>query len=247
MRFALASDLHFEFHRDDGETLASEVSSEDVLVVAGDLCSSHMIGRSLTLLLRSHRHVVYVLGNHEFYGSSIPDVRDNLRVFQAEIEESRSPELGTLHVLDNSTCEIEGQRFVGTTMWFPRAPGIEFKERWLHDFSMIRDGNPSIYEENRRALEFLADTVRSEDVVVTHHLPTEQSVSERWKGNPYNCFFLCDVEALVRDRQPRVWCHGHTHDSCDYRVGETRVICNPFGYAAREENPSFDSALTVEL
>ncbi len=49
------------------------------------------------------------------------------------------------------------------------------------------------------------------------------------------------------DAQPQLWVHGHTHASLDYRIGATRVVCNPFGYARDEENPHFEEAKLVSL
>ena len=34
----------------------------------------------------------------------------------------------------------------------------------------------------------------------------------------------------VRERQPKLWIHGHSHDRCDYLLGKTRVVANPLGY-----------------
>jgi hypothetical protein len=35
---------------------------------------------------------------------------------------------------------------------------------------------------------------------------------------------------LVHARaSPKLWMHGHTHDRCDYMLGETRVVVNPLG------------------
>jgi Icc-related predicted phosphoesterase len=247
MTFALASDLHYEFHRDGGQTLTAELPDTEVIVVAGDLASAGCLWDSLVLLLGKYEHVVFVFGNHEFYGSSFQAVRQSIQKLRHRMPKMRrGMRLGELHLLDNSTCEIDGQRFVGTTMWFPREPGIEFKHQFLNDFNAIKGATRRIYEENEQALEFLVDTVEADDVVVTHHLPTRKSVHPRWQNSKYNCFYLCDVEALIHDRQPKVWCHGHTHDSMLYLVGRTRVVCNPFGYAAHEENPSFDSSLTIE-
>jgi predicted phosphodiesterase len=43
-------------------------------------------------------------------------------------------------------------------------------------------------------------------------------------------FFVCDMAARVRERQPKLWIHGHSHDRCDYLLGRTRVVANPLGY-----------------
>jgi Icc-related predicted phosphoesterase len=44
-----------------------------------------------------------------------------------------------------------------------------------------------------------------------------------------------------------LWVHGHIHDSMDYNVKGTRVICNPRGYAPKELNPDFQDSFIVEL
>jgi predicted phosphodiesterase len=41
--------------------------------------------------------------------------------------------------------------------------------------------------------------------------------------------------------------HGHTHESFDYEIGKTRVVCNPRGYASIEENRGFRPDFTVEV
>jgi hypothetical protein len=43
--------------------------------------------------------------------------------------------------------------------------------------------------------------------------------------------------------------HGHTHDSFDYDLDGTRVVCNPRGYARGgvNENPRFDPHLTITV
>jgi len=245
MRALLVSDLHFEFHRDEGISLVESLPDADVLLCPGDLSNAAGLWDALLLLLERYPHVVYTYGNHEFYGSNIPAVK-------AKVEKlvTRLPKMGNvygkLHVLDNSTCEIDGRRFVGTTLWFRGAPDSFQYEPMLNDFSQI--GNAArIYEENAIAIKFLEDTVTPQDVVLTHHLPAPQSVHPKYKGSQINRFFLCDMAWLIEDRQPRLWVHGHTHESCDYVIGTTQVVCNPFGYAAYEENPAFNSDLIIEL
>ncbi len=44
--------------------------------------------------------------------------------------------------------------------------------------------------------------------------------------------------------------HGHTHDSFDYVLRGTRVVCNPRGYCryvGRPENVDFDPGLAAEV
>ena len=53
-------------------------------------------------------------------------------------------------------------------------------------------------------------------------------------------------DILILASGAAVWCHGHIHNSADYMIAETRVICNPRGYIGHELNPDFDPNLTVE-
>ena len=64
-----------------------------------------------------------------------------------------------------------------------------------------------------------------------------------------NACFVSDAEHLIDGRRARLWIHGHTHDSFDYSVNGTRVLCNPRGYAKNgmNENPAFDANLSVEV
>jgi Icc-related predicted phosphoesterase len=245
MKALIASDLHFEFHKDAGKAFVESLPDADVLVCAGDLCDARGICAALKLLASKYPHVVFTFGNHEFYYRSIPIVRhDVARIEKIVNEDDR---YGQLHVLDNSTCTIEGQRFVGTTLWFRYEPGHALIARNMNDFHVILDFSSSVYEENERALAFLQETVTSDDVVVTHHLPAEASVSPRYVGHKLTTFFLCDVEEFIQERQPKIWVHGHTHDSCDYVIGTTQVLCNPFGYVGAGINPAFNDELFVEL
>ena len=117
------------------------------------------------------------------------------------------------------------------------------------DFSIIRDFEPWVYQQNAAFEEMLATEVTAEDVVVTHHLPSVESVPPRFMGSNMNAFFVCDMTAYIHRGRPKLWIHGHTHDSFDYRVNGTRVICNPRGYAKDgvNENPRFDPGLTVDV
>jgi hypothetical protein len=55
------------------------------------------------------------------------------------------------------------------------------------------------------------------------------------------------MEEFILEHQPRLWIHGQTHESYDYRIGKTRVTCNPRGYASIEENKGFKPDYMVEI
>jgi len=65
-------------------------------------------------------------------------------------------------------------------------------------------------------------------------------------GSPYNIFYANELDLLIEDKKPALWLHGHTHESRDYKIGKTRIICNPRGYPGAV-NPNFNSNLILTL
>jgi hypothetical protein len=82
--------------------------------------------------------------------------------------------------------------------------------------------------------------------VVTHHLPHRRSVHPRYDGDMLSPAFASDLDHLVR-APVALWVHGHTHESMDYFVNGTRVVCNPRGYAGSDLNLAFDPTFLVEI
>ena len=60
-----------------------------------------------------------------------------------------------------------------------------------------------------------------------------------------NAAYASDLSAVIESGRPALWVHGLTHDSRDYLVGETHIVCNPRGYD--DENVRFDPALVVRV
>ena len=237
MRILVVSDLHCEFHRDGGRSMVASLPEADVIVLAGDIVVARNISGPLKLFCAKWPHVVFVEGNHELYGGNPITVHKEL----SELV-STTP---NFHWLNNSAVTIDGQRFIGGTLWFAAWPAMD--RSWLNDFHVIKGFEPWVWQENAKTLTYLAAEVLPTDVVVTHHCPSWQSSHPKFAGSPFNRFFVCDVEPIIREHQPKLWIHGHTHESFDYKVGETRVVCNPFGYAAREENPAFNPDKIIDL
>jgi Icc-related predicted phosphoesterase len=246
MKIRIASDLHFEFHADRGQSLARElaVGDFDVLVVAGDLSSYPGLGTALLIVCEAAapRHVVYVLGNHEGYGGTWELACEQVRRAAATAK--------NLLPLEQAVVKVDRQRFVGCTLWFPHSGKRGPLDHCLADFSEIGGIRRWLPETAAASARFLAETVQSGDVVVTHHLPHPRSIAPQYIGSPMNGFFLHDVSQTVENGRAALWIHGHTHASCDYTAGTTRVVCNPLGYARGspgEPNPEFRPDFDVSV
>ena len=68
-------------------------------------------------------------------------------------------------------------------------------------------------------------------IIVTHHAPSPHSIDKKYEGDLLNAAFASNLnQYIIQNPQIRVWAHGHVHNPCDYILGETRVVCCPFGY-----------------
>ena len=253
MKINILSDLHLGF-----ESMDRPQNDADVVILAGDVARPR---EAAAWALGFDKPVVYVLGNHEFYGSSIDGATDEARRLLA----------GThVHLLDNSAVVIGGVRFLGTTLWTDfrlfgegseQNVAIEEAKRLLRDFSRIRthEASTAVFTPQDSAALFshhagwldrkLDEAHDGPTVVITHHAPSRQSIHPRFGDSLLNACFVSDAERLLRAARARLWVHGHTHDSFDYRVDETRVVCNPRGYAKGgvNENPRFDPDLVIDV
>lgn len=254
MKLHILSDLHLSVG-----AMAQPRTDADVVVLAGDIARP---AAAADWALAFEQPVLYVIGNHEFYGTSLPEVRAEFRRRFA----------GThVHLLDNDVLELEGVRFLGSTLWTDfkangegerQAEAMAKAREFMYDFKRVRIGpepdapllQPAdtvrLFDENTRWLRGeLARPFAGPTVVITHHAPSVGSIHPRFAGSPFNAAFVSNAEDLLDGQRVRLWIHGHTHDSYDYDVHGTRVLCNPRGYAkdGKVENAHFDPTLVVEV
>jgi predicted phosphodiesterase len=223
--------------------LPSIQTDADVLVLAGDIvCLSHREWRNamecLRLLAAAYPAVVMVCGNHEFYHGSIRAGTRELLKMEGQIPGLRVLTPGT-------ATSLWGQRFLGGTLWQPHGRNTD-RYPSISDHHLIEDFHKEAPRQYRALKKFLEQEIRPNDVVVTHHAPSNLSIAPQWEGHPCNRWFITpEMEPVISKLQPKLWIHGHTHTPMDYRIGRTRVVCNPAGYYG-EEVP-FNPTLTIDL
>jgi len=227
MRVQLLSDLHLEFHADGGLSFLQSLDPKDVdvLVLAGDIGRGpKQIARILASLCALYPRVLFVCGNHEYYGSAPYKVHASLEVLDRDI--------ANFEWLNHRTVEIDGIRFAGTPLWFPRPqdPFVMMDRHMVNDFNVIQAFEPWVYDEHRKAMEFLGREGPTADVIITHHVPMYSLVAARFRGQRTNHYFTTDMTPLIEIWKPKLWCFGHTHDRMWAMHGETLLVANPFGY-----------------
>jgi hypothetical protein len=228
----------------------SEYRGEDVLVLAGDIAS----GASNTSDVIQHfldqgfPRVVYVPGNHEYYGSTVKYFDDKMLDF---CERTRGA-----HFLRPGTVTIDGVLFTGGTLWtnFSDNPIVQSVcGRAINDFRQIKNFKTrDAYDLYYKHLEFIKSSYEQRGdkpvVVVTHFLPARECISPRWKvdGGLLNDYFANNLGDYISGMRDTVWMFGHTHDATDIVLGDTRVVANPHGYYnAMNDGVGFDPFKTI--
>jgi Icc-related predicted phosphoesterase len=223
-----------------------------VVVLAGDIHVSSQGLRWARRVFPASLPVIYVPGNHEFDGCELDEEGSRL--------EAEAIALG-ICFLNCSMVVVGGVRFLGTTLWTDFAihgdqdSAKRTASNEMPDYHLIRKGDrclspddtQQLHAASRAWLTRMIPRGKSEPtVVVTHHLPHRGSVHPSHVGNPLTPAFASHMPDLVR-KPVSLWIHGHTHESMDYTVGGTRVICNPRGYAPDDINPEFDGGFVAEI
>jgi Icc-related predicted phosphoesterase len=247
MKLHVLSDLHTEF-----ADYSPPETDADVVILSGD------IGVGLGGIEWAARRfpkvpVIYVPGNHEFYGHDI-GLTGQLKA-AAPVD---------IHILNNDTLELEGIRFLGCTLWtdfnlhgeaeawFARRRA----KRLIEDFASIQNGGRRFTPEysvelHEASKAWLVGELKSEfngpTVVVTHHLPASTSVAKRYANDSLNPAFASSLEDVIEKYRPELWIHGHTHVPCDYELFDTRIICNPGGYPGENRRSNFREDLVVSV
>lgn len=239
MKINYMSDIHLEFGPLDN------IPAGETLILAGDIDVIRNDTNQLIDWMEDlpYKNILYIPGNHEFYNGRILNIQENLK---SALEKNTK-----IHYLHNDTITIDGIHFVGSILWSDfNNKNYASMKRAQHsgwpDYNIIwynehRKWMPKIIvEEFDKCVKFLWENITVGSVVITHYLPSFLSVGPTFAGNNMNGAFASNLDELILTLEPSHWIHGHTHDTFDYMMGTTNVLCNPRGYFPNELNATFD-------
>lgn len=247
MKIQVVSDIHIEF----GTKVEDCVTpSADTLIIAGDIDSGDLAA-TLNKFGTMFKHVIAVMGNHDFYGHQVA----------SRVAEVKAKLSDNVHLLDREKLVIGGHTFVGCTLW------SDFKEfdwftmqaakRGINDFYKIRalcapTVTPEhLYEVHIKDKQYIRTVLKeSEDlskvVVITHFLPSLMCVDPDWWGDSLNYYFTGQCDDLFNGFDIPLWLFGHSHSAMDLMINNTRVLSNSHGYP-REQVKGFKKGLVIDL
>lgn len=247
MKIRLLSDLHME-----GFQYCYTPVGEDVVVLAGDI---HTRNRHEELIeqIPETTKIVMVAGNHEYYRGEFHNVNQFL--------ESLGEKYKNFTFLNNTSVEINGVNFYGGTMYTDfnlygeaeRFQTMQDSAMFINDFRVSRNGDrmwsidDHVKEHNKfcEGLQYwIRETEGQKRVVISHFVPHLKAVHPRWGRSALNGYFTSDMDRHMG--WEGLWLYGHTHDSGDFVVGDTRCVGNPRGYG-EENRHGFEEEKILEI
>lgn len=254
--------MHLEFGAYDLPVAIDE--KESILVIAGDLGVAKKVKQIANFLesvaYRFHT-VIYIMGNHEYYRYSFITGMDKIK------NEPRIAAIENLHILERESIVIDDMLFLCTTMWtdLNRDPLAKMlaSDR-MNDYATIRMGSKKepfkrrftpddSCAENFLSEAWLISCLREYDnfdghiIVVTHHSPTDRSMTSKYRQDPNWIAYANSYEQYILDYKPALWIHGHIHEFNDYWIGNTRIVSNPRGYQGHAIVHQFHPKLTITI
>ncbi len=242
MKIQYFSDIHLEFG--DFQVPATDA---DVIIAAGDIGVGT---QGIRWLKKLEKPVVYVAGNHEYYGGDLLHTYERI----ASMAQGTS-----VHFLENEAVELGGVRFLGTTLWTDFDGGdretMSSMRHNMNDYGQIQNQQQrldpeDLFEVNWQARDWLrrtlADPFDGRTVVVTHHAPSNLS----WNGDyesGYRPAYCNGMDGFIEANDIDLWFHGHVHRVFDYDCFGARVICNPRGYNGHQNIDGFDAGKIIDL
>ena len=288
MKIAVASDIHLEF----GDIDITNDGQADVLILSGDICvaadldmrdrrqtelgfarrRSEMFHEFFERCAANFPHVIYIMGNHEYYHNDFATALDDVR--------KRLAHLPNLYILEREIKVIDDVTFIGGTLWTDMNNSdpltLYHMRTMMNDFRVIQNSAVPVHFRTQegdfktRVAKFSPEDAVTEHVkmkeyiqvvtamlgenpnkyvVVGHHAPSRRSTHAMYAHDTImNGGYSSDMDQFIEDRpQIKLWTHGHTHHVFDYMIGETRVVCNPRGYHGHEARADEWKLKTVDI
>ncbi|HVI49767.1 MAG TPA: metallophosphoesterase [Candidatus Sulfotelmatobacter sp.] len=286
MRIAFMSDLHLEFEPpahpvagwDGVERMRSQVAGHpargplikdaagvDLVVLAGDIdLGTGGIAYAEEMSRFCGCPVVYVAGNHEYYGHDLDQLRADLRAAAWNTG-------GRVIFLDRDGVRLlaggHPVQVYGCSLWSDYAIHDDASEAMararysLNDHRRIsREAGwflpDHALDEHRQCRQWLDEQLgrrEPEDsgldwakrLVVTHHAPIPTSMLGR--PSLMAPYYMSDLRDLIVRHQPDLWLHGHTHFRHSTLVGRTVVASAPRGYLGCQPEALHYSCGIIEI
>lgn len=265
MRICLFSDIHLELHSNGLHSKElhnkkfrsnSDLGSENVLILAGDIGdpTTKVYQDFLTEMSKYYAKIFIVAGNHEYFRGyrkrsdceiekDINDVVFSMDETDACIDKF-TKSLPNVYFMQRNSIIYNRVRFLGCTLWTRSNLSLS---QGVNDYTYIPDFTVNRCEElHARDVKWLTgqlnldnDGTYDKTIVITHHIPSEKLINEKYHGNPKNILYCDNLDHLVI--RADIWVCGHTHMANHITIEKCECYTNPIGYIGEisNYNPNF--------
>ncbi|MEN8303739.1 MAG: metallophosphoesterase [Campylobacterota bacterium] len=261
----ILSDLHVDFYfrsnkppREAVEATYSNILTDfetkkvgDVLIVAGDI--GHNNEQNISVLknikeIFEYKHIIFVLGNHDYYLIDIHSRSDYNGFSLNRAEEMRQLINDTegMCCLDGEVVEIDGVRIGGCDGWYD---GEYIRKHFNKKSKEYMDGYVSLLWERtmadahyifgmdwqgyaKKEKNKIEKIYQDVDVMITHINPSikKEHTNKIYRDEDTTGYFTFDGSKYLKDGSMKYWVYGHTHIEAEHEIDRVKCICNPMGY-----------------
>ncbi len=256
--FQFMSDIHLEYYKPN--KLPKFKAIAPFLILAGDIGKVFPKGQYQVLknfliyCVYQWRVVIYVPGNHEYYGTSIHEGKRLLKQLCAEVL-SVPEHSGKLRLLNPGITMIENIPIIGATLWshIPEDRGA-LVDYMMNDFVKIREhsiaNHNELFETEWETIRELIDKsfLQKKCLVVTHHAPDLNIARIRPSFDISTGYGTDLLDYLPEESSNKIafWIYGHTHQNRDSVINGVHLVCNQKGYRSCP-SPAFDMNKTISI
>jgi predicted phosphodiesterase len=255
MRILIVSDLHIDINKTMQFGFIDKINEVDLVLIAGDIAGHYSKEMVFLQSLKTDTPIIVVAGNHlgyDYYQVNEPlNSRDGTVEYSIKtLQELPKP----IYYLHNKWLGIRDYVIYGGTMYTdfnlyetPKE-SMQYAQKGLNDFYYVKTYD--LAEENVRTvtpqdyinwhnnfmkgLEHIIQNTDKNIIVLSHFNPSKKCINKKYlegrlmKLNPAYTSNLDDF--ILNNPKIKYWISGHTHCGYDFKIGQCRLICEPYGY-----------------
>ena len=253
------------------------ILSGDICVAADVLHKDNLNNKSrkihdfFEMCSKEFKNVIYIVGNHEHYNGDFQRTIPHLKQFLGHLDNLHILDKEIVTIDDvtfiGGTLWTDMNKEDGITLYHMSSMMNDFikvSNGKIQNGIQAEDDKPyyrikrltpeDVVVDHKSMLEYIRIIVEGKQdqkfVVVGHHAPSKLSTKPKYQDDYImNGGYSSDLSEFILDYpQIKLWTHGHTHDTFDYMIGSTRVVCNPRGYIKYEQRADeFDPNIIFEV
>jgi predicted phosphodiesterase len=253
------------------------ILSGDICVAADVLHKDNLNNKSrkihdfFEMCSKEFKNVIYIVGNHEHYNGDFQRTIPHLKQFLGHLDNLHILDKEIVTIDDvtfiGGTLWTDMNKEDGITLYHMSSMMNDFikvSNGKIQNGIQAEDDKPyyrikrltpeDVVVDHKSMLEYIRIIVEGKQdqkfVVVGHHAPSKLSTKPKYQDDYImNGGYSSDLSEFILDHpQIKMWTHGHTHDTFDYMIGSTKVVCNPRGYIKYEQRADeFDPNIIFEV